>query len=445
MTTNVLTDPISVTHNPDLSLTANGQPVTVHRTSAGPFAGFVCNQPTQLVITSPTPIRSVHISPARFGLQAQVAGSTLEITLPGPMHLAVEINHAFFFVFADAPDPNPPSPTDPNVIYFKAGQVHTPGDLELRSGQTLYLEPGAIVNTHLYAVDADNLRIAGAGIIDCGGAVKGHPWRIGIELDHCRDVSIDGPTLIEATGWMLVIGACEQVRVRNLKLLSARGGQDGIDIVGSHHVHIENCFVRTGDDCVVFKAQDRRGVVARPRYDWSLNVHDVVVEGCQLMSYLGGCATEIGHETCADQIHDIVFRDLDIICVHQYGAPFGVHIADRAEVSRVLYENIRVEHHYDKLLDLRVVRSRWSTDAKRGCIRDVTFRNIDVTVSLYNPGYTCSLIGGFDADHRVTNVRFENFRLNGSVANSADELDLYLRHADDVVFTEAEGGTASSD
>jgi hypothetical protein len=38
-------------------------------------------------------------------------------------------------------------------------------------------------------------------------------------------------------------------------------------------------------------------------------------------------------------------------------------------VSDVLYENIRGAHHYEKVVDFRIVRSRWSKDEERCQIR----------------------------------------------------------------------------
>lgn len=81
-----------------------------------------------------------------------------------------------------------------------------------------------------------------------------------------------------------------------------------------------------------------------------------------------------------------------------------------------------------------MIRSRWSKDSERGQIRDVTLRNVEVNVSVYNPGYSISAVGGNDAEHTVEHVHFENFRLNGNPVLSADDLDLYLRHVKDITF-----------
>jgi hypothetical protein len=45
-----------------------------------------------------------------------------------------------------------------------------------------------------------------------------------------------------------------------------------------------------------------------------------------------------------------------------------------------------------------------------------------------------SLIGGYDAQHMVKNVKFENLILGGTKVTNADQLDLYLKQATDISF-----------
>lgn len=133
-------------------------------------------------------------------------------------------------------------------------------------------------------------------------------------------------------------------------------------------------------------------------------------------------------------IRNITFRDCDSLHCHGHGAVFSIHAGDRATVSNVLFEDMRVEHYYDKLVDLRVMKSQFNRDDQRGQIRDVTFRNVDVLQSRSNPGYSISLIGGWDKDHTVDGVLFENFTLGGKRVTSADDLDLHIKHAANIQF-----------
>jgi len=148
----------------------------------------------------------------------------------------------------------------------------------------------------------------------------------------------------------------------------------------------------------------------------------------------GGSAMEIGYETRTERISNIHFENIDVLGVHCFGSVFGIHNGDRALVENILWENIRVEHHYDRLVDFRITKSRWNRDKERGLVRNVTLRNIQVSQSEHNAGYTLSMLVGCDAAHPVSGIYFENFKLGGVRVLSADQLDLVTRNADNITF-----------
>jgi hypothetical protein len=135
------------------------------------------------------------------------------------------------------------------------------------------------------------------------------------------------------------------------------------------------------------------------------------VRDCVFINDRGGNATEIGYELRCDHVRNITFRNCDVLSVHGHGAPFAIHNGDHATVSDVLYEDIRVEHYYDKIIDFRVLHSQWNRDDERGQIRNISLRNIKIMPAIYNEGYTISVIGGYDAEHTVENIVLEEFYL----------------------------------
>jgi hypothetical protein len=414
---------------------AAGRDVFVYHTSAGDFAAFAFEGAIEMEIATPAPVKDVRVTPARLQIAPEIDGNKIRFQLGHPAHLLIEIDGLEqLFLYADLPDTNPPPPEAPGVHYYRAGQVYDAGEIRLRDRETLYIEGGAVVRGCIRATSAEGVRIAGYGILDGGIYKLGDRRRRSILLEGCRNSRVEDIIIIEPSAWMVVLGACDHVTVRNIKELGEPGGSDGIDIVGSRHIRVENCMCRSGDDCVAIKSLDLRPHDRDATMDYAMDVQDIEITGCVFLSNRGGQAMEIGHELRTALVSDIRFRDIDVLGVHQFGAPFGIHNADRATVSNVTYENIRVEHHYDKLVDFRIIKSRWSQDIERGQIRDVTLRNIDVVVSIYNPGYTCSLIGGYDAQHTIEHVRFENFRIAGKPATSPDDLDLYCKHAEGIVF-----------
>lgn len=144
-----------------------------------------------------------------------------------------------------------------------------------------------------------------------------------------------------------------------------------------------------------------------------------------------GNVMEIGFETQADIIEDITFRDIDVIGAHGYGGVFTLHNGDRATIRNIKYENIRVEHFYDKLVDFRIMDSRYSRDTERGQIRSIYFKDIKTIADEFN---CTSLVGGYDETHNIVGIIFENFCMGNRKIRDEDDLQLYTRHATDIKF-----------
>ena len=144
---------------------------------------------------------------------------------------------------------------------------------------------------------------------------------------------------------------------------------------------------------------------------------------------------EIGHELRSRHVRDITFRDCDILHVHGMGAAISINNGGQALVENIRYEDIRIEHYYDNLFWIRVIESRYSGTPQRGHIRNITFRDIAVLESIYNPGYSISAIGGFDPEHRVEDVRFENLSINGRRITDLHEMDCFVRDTGAITFS----------
>lgn len=414
---------------------AENQEVFVYQTSVGAFASFAFTGSITVEIETPEPIANIRISPARYGISPTKNGNKVSFQIEKRVNLLIEIEgQEQLYIYANAPDTNAPDPNAPGVHYFRAGQVYEVGLLRLHDNETLYIEGGAVVRGCIRATSAKNVRIAGPGILDGGYYSSGADSHRSIVYEDCTNSTIDDIIMINPSSWMIVLGICSNVTVNNVKELGAIVSTDGIDIVGSRHIRVENCFLRNGDDCIAIKSLDLRSRREDATLDFTADVEDVEVVGCSFLSYNGAAALEIGHELRTSAVSNIRFHDCDILGVHGFGAAFGIHNTDRAVISNILYENIRVEHYYNKLIDMRIIKSRYCKDEQRGLVHDIVFRNIDVTVSIYNPGYSISNIGGYDAEHIIKNVVFDNFRLNGVKVTNADQLDLFTKQVFGIKF-----------
>lgn len=419
----------------DYKVKINGEEVFAYYTSAGTFVAFEADDSVHVEIWSRVPVKEVNVFPKRYGIEPNTGHHhKIEFDMPAPAKLLLEtegLEQLFFY--ADPTSKTKPDPNEERVHYFKSGQIYEVGHLHLKDNETLYIEGGAVVRGSIWATSVRNVKISGRGVLD-GGYYKGVKNRPRFMLmQDCRDVSIEDIIMIEPQSWMITLYHSDGVHINNIKQLGEGHGSDGIDIVGSDNVHIENCMLRNGDDCVVVKSFSRPQYAEDKLNTWD-GVKNVLVTGCAVQSNGGGQAFEIGHELTKGPIQNIKFIDCDVMGVHGQGGVFGIHNSDDAHIKNVTYEKIRVDHFYNKLVDFRIIKSRWTKDEGRGSVENILLKDIDVAVSIYNPGYSISLIGGYDENHKIKNITFDNFRLNGEKVLNADQLDLYVKQADGVVF-----------
>jgi len=417
-------------------LRANGTPLDVLETGVAGFAAFDWTGPVEIEIEAGVPLDGATVRPLSRGIPARVEPGRLRFRLEQPDNLCIEIpGLPELFLYANPPETGRPDPADPRVRWFAAGRIHDVGTLELGPGETLYVEAGAVVRGLIRATRADGVRICGRGILDGGHGhfPKEGPGRLCV-IEGSRQVRVEDVILIHPHSWMLVLGDCEDVSISNLKEIGEVMSSDGIDVCGCRRVLIEGCCLRNNDDCVAVKSLSYTGRPGDGRLPWDRDVEDVTVRRCTFWNAQCGNAMEVGFELRCERVSGVLFEDIDVLCVHGHGAVFSIHNGDRARVENITWRNIRVEHHYDKLLDFRVIHSRYSRDTVRGSIQNILLEDIHIRRSAFNEGDTKSLITGWSADSPAERITLRNLRFNGEPVTDADRLDLFTRHARDVRF-----------
>lgn len=407
------------------TVTVNGRPVPVLKTLRGDLALWTGDEPATVACTCSNPITLPTLSPRRLGLSVALSGRTATLTLLGVTRLLLEAEGQPLLFLCATP---PPKTAPAGARIIKAGtEVHL-DRIELQEGEALWIERGAVLHA-LIRAHGSGIRIGGGGILSGAGL----PHNRLVVLDHCPEARIDDLVIIDPTTWTVVVGDSDGTSLSQLTILTPGSGctTDGIDLVGSSGVHVSHCLVASGDDAVAIKALPLL-VDNEPKHAWVRSVKDIVVEDCIFGTYGGHCM-EIGHELAVASVTDVVFRRCDVLFAHQFSVPFSIHVADRAAVSRVTWEEISIDHCYYRLIDFRVIKSRYSHDQERGTISDIVMRRIQWWTTNANAGYTTSCIGGYDEQHRVSRIRFEDIRIDNRRVTSLDELDLFTRHTDDMV------------
>lgn len=421
------------------------------------FALLGADGPFEMRVQTEKKIKSVAVRPLRHGIVPKVENGEIRFTLPGAGAYTVEINghHEALHVFVDEGTEKLVPPKE-NVIYFGPGH-HDVGLIELKSGDTLFIDEGAVVYSRVVAVDAENITVMGHGILDGsrnvekilrpvgekelaerkkGFAVSNALREHTVWLEYCRNVKISGITMRDSLVYNIRPACCVGLEIDGIKLIGNwRYNSDGIDMHNCRDVVIRNCFVRTYDDSICVKGFDytqdegdmaHNGVL----YD---DFRNVLVEKCVIWCDWGR-ALEIGAETKAREICDVTFRDCDIIR-DVGGVALDVQNVDYADVHHITFEDIRVEYdevcqppklqiteedsfedvsesgYMPDLMGVHVIyiEEYSGNGTKRGKNRFITFKNIRVTA----PKMPGSHFRGFDADSRSENITVDGLWLNG--------------------------------
>ena len=301
--------------------------------------------------------KAVSVKPLRQRIHLVKEGAQIRFEAPVPSKLSVEFEDSelcplFLFLYTAEKT----ECEGDKVRRFAAG-VHELERLELHSGETLYLEEGAVLRASLFAFDGEDIMVCGRGIIDASCLATS--YRRMVDFRRLKNVTVRDVTLTGSFSWCLVLTACENVTVDGVNIMTWRCTGDGIDLVGSNNVLVQNCFIRSNDDCVAIKAVDYFDPCGMQ------NVHDVTVRSCVMWNAHFGNGIEIGFETRCDEIYNVVFEDLDIIhCEHegwQSGGTLTIHNGDRAWIHDVIYRDI--EEQMKRVLGTKVSIRRKNKNA----------------------------------------------------------------------------------
>jgi len=447
----------------DFRVQVDGRECFVYACDTASFAIFSFSGKIDISVFPSHDVKWVDIRPLSSKIRHTVQGNVIRFTIDRPRNLSVELNNEItnpLYLFANPLESDVPSAADSTVRFFKSGLIHEPGEIRLKTGETLYIEGGATVRGSITAEDANGIRILGRGILDGGmPAGTGRRKRM-IDLLRCTDVRIDGITIFDSPTWTVVPQFCRNVRISDLKEVCWKNGSDGIDLVGTSDVVIDGCFLRNNDDNVVIKAWG--GSEKYPRQaEKGPDVRNIQVLNSVIWNMAWGNALEIGFELRSDRISDVLFKNCDVIHVER-GATFSIHNGDYATVENIRFEDIRVEDSRHKLIDLAVFLSQYSTDrpvdpeerkrrymngawdgvlkvsagdsarhaAFRGRIRNVVFKDIAVV----GGPVPFSILSGFDAAHPVENVVIENLTFYGKKIRNAEDGKFSIRNVKGVAF-----------
>lgn len=336
-------------------------------------------------------IQDVDIRPHSKGLKAQMVNdSIVELKLTKPEYLSIEFNgdrmHNMH-LFANSMLTEHHTADEPKaicwetinsqdvfvqgarLIYFGPG-VHRPKDLpseeiKIPSNCTVYLAPGSVVKARLIVDRAENVRIVGRGILD-------HPLR-GVEITYSKNVLVDGITVLNPAHYTVYGGESENIVIRNLKSFSARSWTDGIDLMCCSNVKVEDCFLRTSDDCIA---------LYNHRWWFWGGSENIDISRCSFWPDVAHPVNIGVHgDDRADKgevLRNVRVHDCDILYGREEGL-LAVQCGDKNEIYDIAFDSIRIEGvQKGRIFDLIMVFGAKYNRAPGHVIENISFDNIIV-------------------------------------------------------------------
>ncbi len=421
---NVVTYPAipGMTTSTAYSLTVSNIPVWVEQ--IGPdgmeglhVAGFSCDGPQTITIETPDKIDEYTIQPASAGIKAKARKNKLTFRIDRPEKLYIRINdNPYLALFADPPEAGVPSPGASGVRYFGPG-VHDAGQIVLEDNLTIYIAGGALVNGQ-FRGSGKNVRILGRGSF--GG---------NLSVNNCENLTVDGIFFRSTRGWTNTVTNSVNTVYRNVKVFSHTGtwGLDGINPVSCKGFLIEDCFIRTRDDCIAVKAN------GNPE-NYDLSCRDVTVRGCTLVGWDHADGMTLGFELNGGTVENIRMSDCDILRARGSGrtgghAAFSIVCDGPSEVKDITFEDIRVESDIEyKNLEIILTEGERYGNGRMGSVKGVLMKN----VRWANAGKPFTLVG--HPTRFVEDITFEDCYVGGRKITCLKDADFQAEYVKGLNF-----------
>lgn len=364
------------------------------------------------------------------------------------------------------------------TVYFPAGKYRT-GPIHLKSNITIYIEAGAELHFSddfddylpmvqsryegvdvtsfsplFYAYEAENITIKGRGTIDGHGKKwwdfvegyrEGQPrskWQYifdslnkdillpddpkqmkrgflrppFIQPMYCKNVLIEGITIRNSPFWTVNPEFCENVTVTGVTINNPPSpNTDGINPESCQYVHISNCHISVGDDCITIKSG--KDIPGRTK---AVPAQNYTITNCTMLSGHGGVV--IGSEMSGG-VKNIVISN----CVFD-GTDRGIRIKTArgrgGVVEDIRVDNIIMKNIRDQAIVLDMEYAR--VPAEPVSERTPQFRNIRLSnITAYTK--TAMYINGLDEmpvqEISLHDVYFE--AENGITIRKAKDIELH--------------------
>ena len=255
-------------------------------------------------------------------------------------------------------------PTDADCIYFKRGSFvsfsHVRDIRKDEDAQGVALAPAMELNGKSCA------SVKGCGTFDFTKIDRFE--RNLICINFCENTLVEGLILLNPNSWTVTAYGCNDCEIRDITVFGYRTNSDGINICGCENMTVSGSFCRNGDDCFSVKATNTE-----------YECHDIVFSDCIGWTNKARCFGITGE--VERDIYNILFSDCSVI------------------VRNAVWDLNRTG-------SLVIAAETGS-----GCVRDVTFENVEIFKDTGRPVY-CMVYGDNMDNCRIENITFRDIRMN---------------------------------
>lgn len=306
--------------------------------------------PVNVEIVPSKAFERVDIRPLSKRVQAEVKGGAVSFCLEAHGQYTVEFDgeHCAIHLFFE-------NPRDfheyGDATYYYGPGVHKAGLIELKSGDSIYIDKDAVVYGSIYGLEVSDIKIYGFGVLNAGWEERTHKhgdigWDNenlfdpngvhtygGIRMYNCKNIIIDGIVVCDPATYAISFFRSNDIKVCNTKVVGLwKYNNDGIDFINCSDIHLKGCFVRSFDDSVCLK-----GVTAFS----DKSVENVIIEDS--VFWCGwGRTFEIGLGSACPEIKNVLYKNCDLI--HNSIYCLSINDGQWAHVHDVKYENVNIEY-----------------------------------------------------------------------------------------------------
>lgn len=314
-----------------------GRQRPLEQSEVASYINLVGDEEVTLSIKATKSHSRVLVKPYSKGVFAHEENGIITVTLKTTGQYVLELDdyHGLLYIFYSRPIEceNPDAVTH----YFGPG-IHYPKQIQLKSGDKVYVDKDALVYGCFLAHDCSDIEIFGNGILDDSGEERFcapcyADFTVGnLKFYDCKNLRIRGVGMTNSAIWCLNLFHCFDVEVDDIKIFGQwRYNTDGIDIVNSQNILIRNSFIHSFDDTITIKG------ILQYCTTPNKNIH---TENCILWCDWGKTC-EIGIETACLEYENISFTNCDLLRAGNTACDIANGYT--AFVHNIRFEDIRIE------------------------------------------------------------------------------------------------------